>query len=158
MYHFRPARREDTSTILALYRQAVGSPGCSWDEGYPAMANIEEDLSLKALYVLEGEGEVLAAVSCGPFHELDQLPWRALSQAPLELARLCVKRECQGRGLAGKILDALLRELGGRCIRLLVRPDNEAAKHLYLKRGFLPVGETLLYDLDFICCERKEKF
>ena len=90
-----------------LYRQQLGRPGCAWDEEYPCPANIREDLELEALYLLLDEGELVAAASCGPFHELDHLPLWRKSSRPFELARVCVRPDRQGQGLASQLLKAL---------------------------------------------------
>ncbi len=57
---------------------------------------------------------------------------------------VAVHPDYQGKGVGRKLLEAGLRYLrnkGVRAVRLEVRPDNAAARHLYEKAGFQPRGE-----------------
>lgn len=143
---------QDAEALLMLYRQQLGRPGCAWDEEYPCLANIREDLELEALYLLLDEGELVAAASCGPFHELDHLPLWRKSSRPFELARVCVRPDRQGQGLASQLLKAILQDLPRRgCdgLRLLASLDNPPALRLYERAGFTRQGMAHAYDLDF---------
>lgn len=67
--------------------------------------------------------------------------WRAAEAA--ELATLAVVSAFRGRGIAGRLLDYLVRAArrdGIRSIRLEVRSSNEAALRLYRGRGFRDLG------------------
>lgn len=55
------------------------------------------------------------------------------------LTNVAVLPEHRGRGIAGQLVDAAIvhvRQQGGRRIVLQVRSDNDAARTLYLHRGF----------------------
>ena len=54
----------------------------------------------------------------------------------------------QGRGIGSKVLQHLINEYvtkGGQTLGLLVDEANPAAKRLYLKLGFAPVGKRVLF-------------
>ena len=153
---FRRATPEDKADLLALYRQMIGLPGCTWVEEYPAMENIEEDLSLNALYVLTQGDALAAAVTLGPLDDTDELPgWEG--DNGYELSRLCVRRDLQGRGVAGFLLDSALAASPCRWVRLLVSPGNTAAVRLYTSRGFTPRGKTHMYGHDYTMMERRNR-
>jgi ribosomal-protein-alanine N-acetyltransferase len=63
------------------------------------------------------------------------------------VATLGVTRALQGEGVGSLLLDALLAEADKRSpvVLLEVRADNEAAQHLYLRRGFTEIGRRRGY-------------
>ena len=58
------------------------------------------------------------------------------------IATLGVAAARQGEGIGARLLDALLAEADRRSpvVLLEVRADNEAAQHLYRRRGFVEIG------------------
>ncbi len=65
-----------------------------------------------------------------------------------ELLNVAVEAKFRGRGLAGRMLDAVLFELSGRGVRtafLEVRESNAAALALYGSRGFTEIGRRRNY-------------
>lgn len=153
-YIFTPATQADAGAVLQLYRDVVNTPGCTWDDTYPAMENIAEDLAQGALYCLrDAAGMPAAAASIGALAELDDLAWPEGSCAPCELARIGVRPDLQGRGIGTRMLDeciTIARRRGFDGIRMLVSPGNAAALALYGKRGFSCTGRTFRYGLDFL--------
>jgi ribosomal protein S18 acetylase RimI-like enzyme len=70
----------------------------------------------------------------------------AVAPGTLHLAQLVVAPESRGRGIAGRLLDAVMRtgaSHGQGLMTLLVSHDNTVARHLYEARGFLPTGYFL---------------
>ena len=68
-YIFTPATQADAGAVLQLYRDVVNTPGCTWDDTYPAMENIAEDLAQGALYCLrDAAGMPAAAAGSGDRH------------------------------------------------------------------------------------------
>lgn len=152
---FRHAEKKDTEAILAMYRKCVAQgeiDGSSdWDEEYPSRETIDFDLSVNGLYVLEQEGEIVAAISLVEHDDLDELEgWQPVrSCVP---ARLCVLPERRGMGIARRMVEAMLREArenGFQATRHLSSKSNLRSTALYQKMGFRRIGETHLYDTDF---------
>ncbi len=62
-----------------------------------------------------------------------------------QILSVAVDRGARGRGVGSLLLEATLRRLradGVRHVKLEVRPDNEAARRMYEKRGFVRQGRT----------------
>ena len=85
-------------------------------------------------------------VAVAPDGRLAGMAGTMLTDVPRVLAvwGMWVRPEARGKGLGGKLLDALLA--WGRCthpgstVRLEVNPEQVAAVHLYESRGFSPTG------------------
>ena len=59
-----------------------------------------------------------------------------------ELRHLAVKESARGNGVAQSLVKELIDRFGDRNIRLWVREDAPAARHIYEKFGFMPDGFT----------------
>ena len=76
------------------------------------------------------------------------------------LYSLAVDPDARGRGVAGRLLDAVEAAAVARgCVvlRLEVREDNEPARALYLKHGYEPAGRTADYYQDGSAALRMRK-
>jgi ribosomal-protein-alanine N-acetyltransferase len=65
-----------------------------------------------------------------------------------DVQTVAVARDMQGRGVGGRLLDALLdraREVGVRVVHLEVAADNHVASGLYAGRGFVVDGRRRDY-------------
>lgn len=156
-YRFRLARQTDQALLLQLYREISPTPGCTWDESYPALEDITQDIALNSLYCMEDtSGQVICAASAGPFDELAHLCWDARAAKPCELARIGVHPSVQRCGVGTALLRQVIadcRDRGFDCMRLLVSKSNPRALALYSKLGFNPCGEAFMYGHDFYCYE-----
>ncbi len=148
---FRRATEEDIPAVYKLYKQAIGTEFCVWNESYPEMGEITGDLNTGNLFVLTEENRVIGALSVVSKPELDNLPcWRETEGT--EIARVVVANDCRGKGLAGDMVQEIISHLRGRgckAIRLSVAKSNLPARKTYDKAGFEPVGEAKLYGNDY---------
>jgi len=153
--HIRPATLNDAQEIVALYHSLIGMPGCTWSVEYPAMEDVERDLSKGALWVLRVDGELAGAVSIGEPGDVGLLGWE--SQHPAELSRLAVAHGFQGQGLANALITHAIttaRTAGFDGVILLVFPENLSARHLYQKHGFTPDGEVFAWNHPWVKYQR----
>ena len=155
---FRKARREEADTVYALYRRAVGREFCAWDDEYPGMQEISEDLKTEQLYVLTHKDTVMGAISIVPEHELDDFScWQCKDGSHQEIARFVLDQAFVGRGLSQRILReimAVLRSMGCRAVHLSVAEKNIPAYKAYVKTGFRKAGEADLYGGHYFLMEK----
>lgn len=155
-YLLRPAVPGDTEAVYGLYRSLVGSHGCSWDEEYPALENVEEDLTSGSLYVAQLSGVVCAAVAAGPFDELADAGW-ALFPGFCEIARMAVERQLWGTGLGQKLLVYAMGQAADRgflSARLLAYAGNPHALSLYRRLDFIRRERVFAWGRDYFGFER----
>lgn len=113
------------SQIAAIEKKAFADP---WSE---ASFQGELDNPLACYYVAEQNGQVLGYGGL----------WEIAGEG--NITNIAVKEGVRGKGIGSEILCALIRYAkahGFRFLTLEVRVSNEAAKCLYEKYGFRPVG------------------
>ncbi len=154
-YILRLAEPKDSEEILKLYRSIIGTPGCTWSEEYPVMDNIISDIASGSLYCMTDiSGQIIAAAAAGPLDELSDLEWDPGMTKPCELARIGVSPSLQKKGIASKLLCAVIEDCKSRGyngMRFLVSKTNGSALALYNKFGFMKTGEVFRYGHDFLC-------
>ncbi len=153
----RKAVTADSKTVLQLYRSAVGTEGCVWDENYPVENDISGDLAAGTLYVYTDSENIVGAVSVIPENELDELPeWTVCDGSHCEIARVVISNEYRGRGLGfdmlSRLLD-LLREQGIKSVHILVAKANRPALAMYERFGFDILGEHFMFGHDYLSAE-----
>ena len=149
----RNARADEADAVMNMYKRALGRPGCTWNEEYPARENLMDDLAHGGLYVYTDGSKLIGAVSVltGDQLELNDLPFEGKGM-PCEISRLTIAEEYAGRGLARRMLTQLFDILRGKGIdevRLLVAKCNPAAIRTYEKLGFRLIGDCFMYGNDY---------
>lgn len=158
-----PAQPEDLDAVCALVADAVRrmrDMGIDqWDEVYPARSHLEEDIQRGELY-LAYRDDILTGIFVlnkrmdEAYHAAR---WQYPAQEACVLHRLCVAPAAQGRGTATVLMGEvrrIAREKGYGSMRLDVFTLNPAARRLYEKDGFLPVGFADWRKGRFILMER----
>ena len=158
-YVFQSANEKDLEEIRALYTSAIGSPGCTWDEGYPNAECTRADWERGDLFCLKTEdGEIAGVIAVDADEIVEKLPcWTTSLQPGAELARLVVKESYQNQGIAKQLLLCGMKELikrGYRSVHFLVSKTNERALRAYEPLGFNNRGEWSGYDHDWWCYEK----
>ena len=129
--HLRPMRPEDVADVARIEFEAFTNP---WSE--------------ETFRSLLGTKGVVTRVLASPGGRIGgyAVLWIVLSEG--ELANLALHRSLRGRGLGGRLLDAVLgeaRRLGIEVLHLEVRESNRRARALYEGRGFRLVGRRRDY-------------
>ncbi len=144
------AHTEQAQTIFAMYKlaiQTLRSRGIDqWDELYPALSDIEQDIASKSMYVLQS-ANLEAAVTLNEQQDPSyaDVLWRYKEPPVAVIHRLCVHPDAQGSGVGRRMVqqcEALLRHKGYRAVRLDAYAHNPAANALYLSLGYQKVGEV----------------
>ena len=153
---FRLAQPEDAEQVLSLYQTAQSSTFCVWDDSYPTMTEIAQDLQTRNLYVMTHGRNIIGAISVVPENELDGFAcWSCHSGK--EIARVVVAKDQQGQGIALEMVQSIgliLRKNGCKAIHLSVVKSNIPAYKTYIKAGFSVVGEAQMYGNDYYLMEK----
>lgn len=124
----RPMTRDDVSRVAAIEAESFAAP---WSEA--AFAS-ELDLPFSRALVVHREGE--------PGTALGYVVWWRVADE-IHLLDLAVDRSCRrlglGERLAVRVLDDA-RECAARMTTLEVAADNEPARRLYERLGFVTVS------------------
>lgn len=162
MLEITKALPENAEEIFAIYDSLKGLPGCTWDEEYPTLEFVRNDIENRdSLYKVTEDGRIIAAAYLGEFEEVERPECFDRSLPRLgEISRVGVRRECHRRGVAFKLITHLLAEaerLGFDGVVLLVGTENHGAMRLYEKAGFERCGEAFLYETHWYCYQYKLK-
>lgn len=150
------AQPEDTERVLSLYQKARTGDFCVWDDSYPTIAEIQQDLDTHNLYVTTDGSKIIGAISVVPENELDSFECWSYKDGK-EIARVVIDPACQGQGLAFKMVqhvESILGSSGCKAIHLSVAKSNIPAYRTYIKAGFSVVGEAHMYGNDYFLMEK----
>ncbi len=151
------ASKKDLDEVGKLYENVKGGKFCPWNVDYPTMREAEGDLAAGCLYVLKDGARLIGACSIEPVAEDSDLPhWRE-RESFVEIARVAVTPNMQGRGYCTYMISSLLDEIkksGCRCVHLLVQVDNVTAIKVYRSLGFEFLGTCHRYGSEYYACEK----
>lgn len=130
-----PMRRRDLPEVVVIERASFPDP---W-----SLEQFQGELRLpfaRARVLRERPGETMVGYAC----------WRLFpsGRGDCDLMNIAVRADRRGRGLARRLLEAVLRSArraGAERVVLEVRDGNEAAIALYRSLGFQPVGRRRRY-------------
>ncbi|WP_295940837.1 GNAT family N-acetyltransferase [uncultured Alistipes sp.] len=162
-FEFRQAQAADAPRIMEIIRQAqaqmraLGSR--QWQDGYPALCNIERDIALGYGYVFDkaddrDNGNTRTVIAYGAVVFDGEPAYNSIDGAWLTggeyvvLHRLAVANEEKGRGLATQFMlrvEELARERGIGSFRVDTNFDNRYMLRIFEKLGFVYCGK-IVYD------------
>lgn len=156
---FQLATTNDFDIIMQLYRSAIGSEGCTWNNEYPNEEILKNDIYRKDIYCLVENNEILGAISIDADDVIDNLPnWSPTLYPSKEIARLVVKENFQNKGIARVLLTSIMqimKERGNIGAHFLVSKYHEKALRSYAKLGFNNKGEVSVFGVDWLCYEKE---
>ncbi len=134
--------------IISLCLAQMRAQGIQqWDEIYPDLKVIEDDVRTRTLFVIREQDQCVAAICLNEVQpeQYQEVPWRCTRGRALVIHRLCVHPDWQAHGLARQLMDFAekhARERGYASIRLDAYTGNPRAMALYERRGYVRVGQT----------------
>ena len=154
---FKPVKEHSCGEVAALWDSLKGTPYCLWDEFYPTLKEAQCDCSEDSLYGMYAPDGVLAAAgTVKHLSEHDSIaPWQGKN--PCDLLRIGVDRFYQGKGVAARFLDELIRAAASRgfdSMRILVGRENIPALKLYQNIHAEARGEHFSWNTHWICMEK----
>jgi len=147
----RLAESKDVPVVMGIVARCVRdllAQGIDqWDEVYPDEETLREDVQSGSLFVAEQEGKIVGAVALNDEQpeQYRAVPWRCHDDRALVVHRLCVDPDHQRHGIGRRIMEfaeTQARRHGFRSIRLEVYPTAAAAVTLYVRLGYIRVGEV----------------
>lgn len=163
-YEFRQAIPADAEEVVILFRMAIShmvdNKIYQWDEIYPNVEVLSNDIRNKEMYLLIQNGQILACVVINEDQdeEYDTAPWRYREGRIAVIHRLCVSPAVQGAGigrLTMQYAEGLIKDLGYSSIRLDTYSENHIARSLYEKLGYTYVGIVTFRKGIFYLLEKK---
>jgi len=133
-----------------------------WDDVYPNIDVIHEDIMNQSIYTLRIDDEIAGVISFdrNESDEYKSINWRYKDVKFAVVHRLCVRPKYQGRGIALKLMqlvnEACKQDLI-RTVRLDVYSGNQRATEFYIKLGYQIRGEVFFprRNLPFLCMEKE---
>ena len=155
-YKIDKANEEDKYEILKIYESLIGEEGCTWNEEYPNIQDVERDISNKDLTCIRKDGKIIAVATLTKDDEIEE-EFENYNNV-YSLQRVAVMKEYQGRGYAKILLKEILENVKNRnidLIYLLVNPKNIRSKNLYKSLDFQYVKNIKLYDVNWELLKRE---
>lgn len=154
------ATKEDKVEIMKLYRDAIGSDGCTWSMEYPSDETFESDICRESLFCMKTQqGEIVGAISIDDDRLVQELScWNKSLYPMAELARLVVKETYRNQGIAPQLIEAVmpyLEKRGFQSAGYLLSKRHIKALQAYRKLEFVRVGECDLYEHDWWCYQKR---
>ena len=155
---FELAKKSDINEIMQIYKDVIKNTFTTWNDDYPALDIIEDDIINKSFYVLKNNKEIVAISYLG-VNENEDEDWKYKLQKPLGIARICVSPKYQHQGIGTTLLNMLINQakiLGADGLHFHVATINPNAIKMYLKCGFENCGQGKSnYGFDFYKFEMK---
>lgn len=156
------AAKDDIDDILALYRSLIHMPYSTWNEHYPTLEMVEEDVQSHKVLIMRDECHTLiSAVSIRyEFEFSDAAAWYRDVRKWAMLSRLGVHADYQRRGIARKMILASMEEAcadGCDAVQFLVSKENPIAQRAYAPLGFEICGEAELFEAGriWLCYQKR---
>ncbi len=146
---FRNALPNQSHELLSLYKSVIDSEFCVWNDNYPSMLEINQDLATDNVFVLTDGEKIAGAISIETHNDMDEFDcWLCNDGTQKEIARVVIAKEYQGLGLAKRLIDEIenvLRQRGCHSVHLAAAKVNIPAYKTYVKAGYITHCEKQMY-------------
>jgi ribosomal protein S18 acetylase RimI-like enzyme len=141
---------EIMSLISAAVKKMIAGGLYQWDENYPNMDIITEDISAGSLFKISDKERIAGVVVLNQqyFPQYNDLKWEDEGGKFLIVHRLCVHPDYQGQGYSQKLMrfaEKHAKKSGYSSIRLDTYTSNKRALALYDSLNYRRVG-TVTFD------------
>lgn len=151
---------EDAAALIKAAAEALEGAGIDqWDEEYPSVTDITEDIAHAEAFGFFENGRLYAYMVLNQHNdpEYSDIDFEDKSESALALHRLAVHPDRQGRGLAGRMVqfsEKYAINNGFTSIRLDAFSKNPAALRLYENRGYQRRGAVRFRKGEFFIYEK----
>ena len=149
----RKAKISDLKEIMEMYKSCVKGMIASgvdqWDDTYPDIETISQDLEKQSYYVAEIEGEIIGGINIDRNQDKTylEIDWKDKSDSFLVVHRLGVKEEFWKKKIGKKLMifaENMVIEKGLKSIRLDTYSGNPKAMEFYRRLGYRELGSINL--------------
>lgn len=117
-----------------------------WNENYPSLEKLEQDIIQEELYVLKLESRISGIIVLTPVMDEEYVPieWLTSSGNNLYIHRLAVHPSAWGRGYGQQLMDFAedyARRKGFDSVRLDTFSQNKRNQKFYETRGYQRLGD-----------------
>ena len=149
----RKAKISDLKAIMEMYKSCVKGMVTNgidqWDDTYPNIVTINQDLEKQSYYVVEIEGEIIGGINIDQNQDPTYLDikWEDQSDSFLVVHRLGVKEEFWNKKIGKDLMlftEGLVIEKGLKSIRLDTYSGNPKAMEFYKRLGYNELGSINL--------------
>lgn len=140
---------EDLELIFSLIKSCVEHMNKigidQWDDYYPNLEVIKEDIEDESLFVLKDDNNILGIITLNEKQEEEYLDieWQYSEGKQLIIHRLAISPNYQGRGLGDQLMkfaEEKAKELNYSSIRLDTYTKNKKALRFYEVRDYIKRG------------------
>ena len=152
---YRKANIEDLDNIMTIIEDGrlflKPQQSGQWQDGYPNIDNIKDDISKGYLYAILTEDDDIASIAAFTYHEEDydhlyEGHW--ISEYPyMVMHRISVKEKYRHQGYGDalfKLFELVAKEEGYHSIRIDTHQNNKVMLHLLEKNHFILCGKAIL--------------
>jgi len=162
-YRLERATAEDAVAVFSLYHSLIDAPYSTWREDYPSRADVDWDVAHGFTIVMRDLSDrIVAAIALLPGEEEPEFnavaSWYPDVKKWACPSRLGVALDQQGKGLAGKMLQAAMdaaRADGCDSVRFLVAKSNPIAQRSYSRLDFDVCGEAEMWGHRWLCYQKR---
>lgn len=150
------------SITEACARHMISQGIFQWNENYPSLNILTQDVKNGEVYVYEVEqglvGTVMFSFNMDDFYS--EIQWQTPNDKQLYVHRLAVHPEYQGKGIAQKLMDfgeTLAKENNCLSVRLDTFSKNPRNNRFYQARNYQQVGQVFFAQKSphpFYCFEK----
>jgi len=145
----RNSKISDLKAIMKMYKSCVKGMIANgidqWDDTYPDIGTISQDLEKQSYYVAEKKGEIIGGINIDKKQDKTYLDidWEDKSDSFLVVHRLGVKEEFWNKKIGKDLMlftEKLVIENGLKSIRLDTYSGNPKAMEFYRRLGYNELG------------------
>ena len=133
--NFLKANKDNLNEIMLLYKEVIKTTFTTWGEDYPSRELIKSDIDDGNIYIVIEDNKIIAVSFLG-VNEEENEEWVNKLNNPLGIARICVKKEYQGKGIGSKIIHALEQDEYFLRAKRIEIPASITAVEFYRKMGY----------------------
>lgn len=138
---FELAKIKDLEFINKLYREVIKTTYTTWDNNYPDINMIKENIQTSSLYVLRNDNQIIGVSYITNNIEENKNIGR--------FARICISLTFQKMGYGTYLCKCVINELKSRnCDEVVIKVDtkNTSALKMYESLGFKNIGDTFAHN------------